>query len=1192
MSNLNKDELLQGVRNIIDEEFSSNAPASDWSNKFGIRKYINALIEEGHKNPKLMSYLMEYDRAITNGAKEFMIFEDFGNGLTTFAKGNKAVKNVIESMNKTLASYGVPLVGFQLIERLRDPQTYDLAKDTFNNYLNDKCDETKNIMYDVLENSIMNNDPAALKLNLLLTDDAAMSPNFIHEDFVSEQEQEELEERLQEQRDKKKADEIFGKVKRYLDEQFNASEKAKLQEKSDFCLNSIANNQGLNLAKHIANIKNSNASSNERLMSVIEQYNVAIQQGAYEERLYETFLHNIGKYDYLLPVDKALKKIRKTVNENKEQITLTKLLEEMKDDHSSFIYVDLIQEDVARYVKEPNAINRVQLRNALMPYASDPYINEMFNIIYSDNSLRANELQETAMNIKDQIKLIRENATVSNIYTPVQYIKENECVFNVNGQFYVKKGNNISVLDENNVNKLDERFVELCQLVNNPYVEINDDNTITLASPTKSATIYEGCVDILGHKETRESLRNLREMCMKYDDYDTNFYIMCSCLLENFNDIAKIDWAKHVELNENGNINADIFKLDNNIFLATHNETINQHTLYRNINPIFCKNKLNEHMGINVSSMFTDLLPEQDKIIMKLNETQNQYEDSIKEYEDMIEKLKEALDKTNEESNKKELQDAIDDAESKLDDLKDEYKKWQKDAESATGDLIDKKSDSDDSDDSDDNDEDGEDGEDGEVITQEPNKPIEDDEVDAVKDELSQPLDNSDNNDNNTISDEEFANILGGDNEEFPEEGGEPEEGGFGEFDEFGEPTELGDPEGGEFPEEGGESEEGEFPEEGGESEEPDIEDEEQFKEIQFPEETEKVPASTISDDTLKDEDVFGDGEEPQEPVIPDTEEYNGEDATGIFGGDTEEPIEEPVDMEEPEQPAYESDFSYKIANVMFNENLKDGTKEKSGSVIVIVPMVDGTGRKYIENQTVEFYLSEDGTPILDNEPMTNELYTAVVDAIKSHPDYSVVCETGEAPTEGRSTIDSLHQIKSDDEEDHAWEKEFMNNDYQKYDKGDEEGILPVLNNNEKDEYGEGDEDNKYVSPANDIISTEPNITEPNIGNEDDEMPNWGFEDQIEPWSDSDEDPTFGFNPDEFEDAPKEETEPNDTDKTPDEDEDIIIPTYKDGETEIEFPAANVDDTIIPESYKPRLHEKRKPFIRAEFKNKNGKRFF
>jgi len=196
MSTLNKEELLKGVRNIIDEEFNSNAPQTDWSNKFGIRKYINALIEEGHKDPRLMSYLSNYDKAVTNGAKEYMIFEEFGNGLTKFARGNRAVKNVIESMNQVLATYGMPLVGFQLLERLRDPETHDLAYDAFNNYLNDKCDETKNILYDVLESSIVNNDPAAVNLNILLTDDSAMSPNFIHEDYVSEQEQEELENRL------------------------------------------------------------------------------------------------------------------------------------------------------------------------------------------------------------------------------------------------------------------------------------------------------------------------------------------------------------------------------------------------------------------------------------------------------------------------------------------------------------------------------------------------------------------------------------------------------------------------------------------------------------------------------------------------------------------------------------------------------------------------------------------------------------------------------------------------------------------------------------------------------------------------------------------------------------------------------------------------------------------------------------
>lgn len=1143
MSNLNKDELLKGVRNIIDEEFSSSAPTQDWRNKFGIKKYINALLEQGHKNPKLMSFLIRYDKAITDGTKEFMIFEDFGNGLTKFASGNPTVKKVIENMNQTLASYGMPLVGFQLIERLRDVNVADMSKDAFNNYLNDKCDETKNIMYDILESSIMANDPAAVKLNLLLTDDSAMSPNFIHEDYVSEQEAEELEERLQEQRDKKKADEIFGKVKRYLEEQFESNENKKLQERVDFCLNAIANNQGLNLEQHISNIKNSNASSNERLMNVLEQYQTAIRNGAYEERLYETFLHNIGKYNYLVPVDKAIKKLKKHVNENHEVITLTKLLEEMKDDHSSFIYVDLIQEDVARYVKKPNATNRVQLRNALMPYASDPYINEMFNIIYADNSRRANELEEAAMNIKDQIKLIRENAQVSSIYTPVQYIKENECVFNVNGQFYVKKGNNIFVLDENNVNNLDERFVELCQLVNNPYVTINENNTITLSSNNKYATIYEGCVEIMGHKETRESLRNLREMCMKYDDYDTNFYIMCSCLLENFNDIAKVDWAKHISLNENNNINADIFKLDNNIFLATHNESLNQHTFYRNVNPIFCKNKLNEHMGINVSSMFEDLLPNQDKIIMKLNETQNQYQESIDQYEEMIQKMKDSLDAAG-EKDKEELEKAIKDAEDKLKDLKDEYKTWQKETEKATGELLDKEDD-----DSDDNKEET-DGEEGEVIKQEPNTPIDDDEVENVKDELSKPLD----------SDEYHE-----DDDSWVEDGVEPDEVSDEEFDSFMSDDDDEEEEDDDDSDDDSDDDEFDYDDESDEEEYDDTEepDEEQFKEVEFPEDQEEPEDDDmISDETLSDEDVFGDEEENNE-IGPEDIEYTDEEPEEVSGEVfSDEVPEEPVEAEvEPEigenDEDYQPDFSYKIANVMFNENLKDGTKEKSGSVIIIVPMVDGTGRKYIENKTVEFYLNdEDNMPILDNEPMTNELYAAVVDAIKSHPDYETVCATAEPAHDTKPTISSLEKIKSDELEDKDWEAEYM--------KGEPE-----------DEYPTDEEPAEPEYPVKQVP-------------EEDEMPKWGFEDNEDSWSDEEE-PTdeFGFKMSDFDNEESDEDE---------DDEDVIIPTYKDGDTDIEFPAANVDDTIIPESYRgrrgKRVNEKRRISLRPEYKSRSGKRFF
>ena len=1194
MGKLNKSELLEGVRNIIQESFNRDTENFDGTTKFNIHRYVNGLIEEGHKNPELMSYLINYNNALANGAQDFMLFEQFGQGLAKYAKGNKSIKTVIEQMNNTLATDGANLVGYQLIEQIENPLTKDNIKYLYNQYVANKCQETKDNLVEALSSLVEDGDPVATKLNILLTEESSMSANFIHADYVNESEVKNFEKKLQEQRDKKTMDQIFSKVQRYIDEKLDEDEKARLTEKDDFCLNAIANNQGINLSEHINNIRHSDASSNQRLMEVINLYSNAINQGAYEERLYETFLQNVSKFNYLLPVSKAMKSITEKVDSKREEITLTKILEEMKDDHSSFIYVDLIQEDVARYVKEPNAINRVQLRNALMPYASDPYINEMFNVIYSDNSRRANELTEKALNIKDQINIIRENASVSNIYTPVQYVKENEAIFNVNGQFYVKKGNNIAVLEDKLVDQLDERFVELCRLVNDPHVEINEDHII-LHSNNKYATIFEGYVDIYGHKESKETLRNLREMCMKYDDYDTNFYIMCSCLLENFNNIAKIDWAKHVTLNENNNINADLFKLDQNIFIATHNDAIGQHTFYRNVNPIFCKNKLNEHMGINVSSLFSDLLPSQDKIILKLNETKNQYEDSIEKYEDMIEKLNKALESASDE-NKEKLEKAIADAEEKLDDIKAEYKEWQKQADDVTGE--------DNSDDTDDD----ETTDDGTVTKENPNEPMSDEEVDASKDELSQPLSGEDGDSEATdnfddeesdegITDDEFAKFLGSDSDD------DEDSEGTG-FDDAAANAIDADNDSDDDETDFEDSDDDYDSDDvfGSDEDSDDDSDEEAFKEVNFDDDTDDTESTDDDEDIFEpedsdetetdDEDEFGNSEDDEETASEDNDEdtYNsmttvdmgdnsddeetaepGDEATDVFGGDTEDPLgtnseiedipaNTPKTVEDEKEEIYQPKFSYKIADVMFDENVKDGKKEKSGSVIVIVPMIDGTGKKYVENKTIEFYLDDDNNPILDNEPMTNELYAAVIDAIKNHPDYSDVCETAEPANEEVGPTVAA-QLADDDDDDDDWEAAYLRDG----------------NDEDREEYSQ------------------------KLDSDDDDDDDWDYpltklsdeEDDDNSYNDSDDD-MFGFKMSDITDDEDEDDE--DSDEDTDDKETVIIPTYKSGNTEIELPAPSADGTEIPESkevkVKKPLKEHKSIKITPVFKNKAGKSFF
>ena len=59
-----------------------------------------------------MSYLLRYDTALNSGIQDFMIFEQFGQGLLNYSKGNKSVKNVINKMNETLENDGSSLIGF------------------------------------------------------------------------------------------------------------------------------------------------------------------------------------------------------------------------------------------------------------------------------------------------------------------------------------------------------------------------------------------------------------------------------------------------------------------------------------------------------------------------------------------------------------------------------------------------------------------------------------------------------------------------------------------------------------------------------------------------------------------------------------------------------------------------------------------------------------------------------------------------------------------------------------------------------------------------------------------------------------------------------------------------------------------------------------------------------------------------
>lgn len=814
---------------------------------------------------------------------------------------------------------------------------------------------------------------------------------------------------------------------------------------------------GLN-EKVVTLLNNKDVSKNLRLKDVLERYENAMLSGCYQERIYESLIRDLTPFNYLLPVNETIDAVKKIAAERPDALMLTRILQEMSESADSYIYTELVVEDVTRFILHPSSANMTQAINALMPYAANPYINEMLRVIRdtSDGSkIVAASISEQAMGIADQIKMIRQNVSVEPLYSPVLYIRENQSVFSIPNQgFYLKNGNSVCPLDKKNAAQLDESFVQLSRILAQPNVKI-DENEIYLSGEDLWATIYEDRIVIADgnneYIEDAESLRRLDETCMRYQTYDTNFFLTAALLNENFNNIASLAFAKKIVLNSNPNITATLYRLEENLFLSLENRDINSRTFYRNVNPIFCKNAINEHFQINVASLFEDLLPAQDKIIIQLNETKNEYEKSIESYEEAIADLKAAKEDATTTDLEKELDDAIADAEKKMKEVKDEYLQWQKE----TKQLTDGKKEDADADADDDN------AEDDDNVTKEvSNEPLDAEEVDAHKDELSTPLTANAATEapaeeagaEAAVTDDEFSEYLA--QEVADDDAAQIDN---AEIASDAETQEIED-----------ELRDEEFYDEEDLTDEPEVapEDQEAFPLIDTDEEpefgdgesnteytddnifdTEEETGDEVSDeiaaeDIPSDEDIIltnddeedyygAEDENPEDYKTIDAEsgeEYQDAAATDIFGGDVENPIEDNATPDTDLYNPHTETSEFNIVNVMFDENVNSREIKKSGEVMVLRPMIDANGDKYTEPQTVKFYLNGDNEPVIQTDTaMSAAMYNGIKDAITTCPKFQEVAEHGVA-IDGAAVAPVELDATTDADAADTWEEDYLKN--------------------------------------------------------------------------------------------------------------------------------------------------------------------
>jgi len=339
-----------------------------------------------------------------------------------------------------------------------------------------------------------------------------------------------------------------------------------------------------------------------------------------EVLLYETFISAVSGFTHLPAVNTELGAIANKVKQYKNDVDITKIIETMKDTRSNYL-LPLIEDVVDNYLSNKTETTKHILKETLVKFSYDQFIRDILNLVILD----ATQLQLEYANAECDI--------VDKLFSPILYLGEQEVLFNVKGTYYIKKGNNINKIKREEVSKLDEAFTSLCEVINYPNVEVTKKD-IKVYVGNDNAILSENETFINGNLFSKIQVNESAEAA-KWGG-NSEFYNIVNILRENFNEIAELDFVKRVELKENENYAADVFKLRDNIFITTFDPLNNKATFYRNINPIQAEKIMMEHMRFDVSKTFAEILPNKEKILAEIDETKIEYSNYIKMLEDKI----------------------------------------------------------------------------------------------------------------------------------------------------------------------------------------------------------------------------------------------------------------------------------------------------------------------------------------------------------------------------------------------------------------------------------------------------------------------------------------------------------------------------------------------------------------------------
>ena len=443
-------------------------------------------------------------------------------------------------------------------------------------------------------------------------------------------------------------------------EELKESDKATVnfikKEKKNFKINNLG------VKETFQKIMESDLKAHPTIKMVLEGIRNEIQKPEY--LTCESYISRLRPFNWHPTIKSSIERVESNISENRDEIYIQRALFELENSNSSYIITGF-KNELNEYLANKTKANKEILIEKLNKFAFDTKVR---NLISSIRESKDNEFY---------VQTNKDSTIVENVHSLV-YVNENSEVFGIGNDFYLKEGNNISLIPQDKTKKLPNEFVTVSNILANPSVKVNENN-ITVYLGKKKFVITENKIAVDGKEVTDKEFKRIYLNESLFNPAEVNNMKTINLISEKFSEIVNIEFAKRLTAPNKANRQIDIIKIDENIYLHQKDPVMGTTKFYEGLNATQTKNIFSEFMNYDISESFTDLLDVEESKIREIEETKKVYIETISEMEEKLSELK-TLDIGSVVS-KDQYNDIVETLESELEELKNEYNSYVAEAE-------------------------------------------------------------------------------------------------------------------------------------------------------------------------------------------------------------------------------------------------------------------------------------------------------------------------------------------------------------------------------------------------------------------------------------------------------------------------------------------------------------------------------